>query len=640
MSINELIAPLLATVNEILAAGIVILAASLLLYNLTRDLNNRIARTSGIVLFFVTIVYLVDIFLALQPDVVTSEAAARLQWIGIAFIPAALFHLSHDLLATTGLPSRGRRRIVVRLLYLLSSIFLVGATLTDWVAVPLVEAEVVQMQARAGFIVFVAYFITAAVATVINVNRARKRALTTSTTRRMAYLQVGILTPALGVFPYSALLPAGEGFTLTVQLLVNIANMIVLVMLLFLSYPLSFFGSNIPDRVVKVDLLRFLLRGPATGLLALAVVILTSRATEILSLPGQELTPFAVVTVVLLWQWAIHLGLPLLERWIVYGDEDDEQLSKLQDLSDRLLTRNDLQQLIEATLEASCDYLRSERAFVLALTSEELPFITTGGANSETVLSADQRQTLRRWVREQEQMMPSVFQPWDSYQVIPLYSKRITTENDSFSLLGVLGIEAEDNPFRLLEAADVPILQAFVQRVEQTLDDMLLQGEIFAALEGLLPQISITRPRADEVEYRPGHTRPQPRQLPSREEVYEQVRAALRHYWGGPGIVRSRLLELNVVQQKAQEADTPVQALRTVLQDALAKLRPEGTRTMTAAEWTIYNILDLRFIEGKKVRDVARRLSISEPDLYRKQRIAIQTLADTLLDMEREALNP
>jgi len=32
-----------------------------------------------------------------------------------------------------------------------------------------------------------------------------------------------------------------------------------------------------------------------------------------------------------------------------------------------------------------------------------------------------------------------------------------------------------------------------------------------------------------------------------------------------------------------------------------------------------------------KVREVATRLALSEPDFYRKQRIAIEAVADTLL---------
>ena len=71
---------------------------------------------------------------------------------------------------------------------------------------------------------------------------------------------------------------------------------------------------------------------------------------------------------------------------------------------------------------------------------------------------------------------------------------------------------------------------------------------------------------------------------------------------------------------------------------ALERLRPETERSLTATEWTLYNILDLRFIEGKKVRDVARRMSLSEPDLYRKQKLAIEELARVILVMENEKI--
>ncbi|HEU4395777.1 MAG TPA: hypothetical protein VFS92_09440, partial [Planctomycetota bacterium] len=34
--------------------------------------------------------------------------------------------------------------------------------------------------------------------------------------------------------------------------------------------------------------------------------------------------------------------------------------------------------------------------------------------------------------------------------------------------------------------------------------------------------------------------------IADREQFVEQVRAALRHYWGGPGLTHSGLLELSV----------------------------------------------------------------------------------------------
>src|SRR5689334_2782645 len=128
---DEVLVTLFNLVNETLTAAIVVVAASMLLYNLTRNLRNRVARTSSVVLACVTIVSLCDVFVSLEPSLKTLDATVRVQWIGIAFIPAATFHLSDALLATTGLPSRGRRRRVARLMYLTSVIFILTAAFSD-----------------------------------------------------------------------------------------------------------------------------------------------------------------------------------------------------------------------------------------------------------------------------------------------------------------------------------------------------------------------------------------------------------------------------------------------------------------------------------------------------------------------------
>jgi len=43
----------------------------------------------------------------------------------------------------------------------------------------------------------------------------------------------------------------------------------------------------------------------------------------------------------------------------------------------------------------------------------------------------------------------------------------------------------------------------------------------------------------------------------------------------------------------------------------------------------------MKFVEGRKVREVASRLAMSEADLYRKQRVAIEEMARVILEMER-----
>lgn len=641
MTPEDLFIDFLTASNETLTAAIIIVAASMLLYNLTRNWRDRVARTSAIVLACVTITYIGDVFISLGPGPGTYAATLRFQWVGIAFIPAALFHLSDALLATTGLPSRGRRRRIVRLLYLLSSAFLVAATFTDILIYPVPQGRRFSVQGGYLFWVYVLYFGLATVIALINVQRARQRCLVRSTRRRMGYLQFAILTPPLGIFPYSVLLGIGDDFSLWSLVLVNLGNLIVILMLFFLAYPLSFFGSRIPDRVVKAELLRFMLRGPATGMLALAVIIYMTPATRILSLPGTSFLPFAVVAVVLLWQWIVALILPWLEKKLIYFDEDDDQLSKLQTLSDRLLTRADLLQLVEAILEAACDYLQVRTSFVASFIENGPELIKVVGRNGLTneMLGDGSLSALNQAAAasSDERHLPGY--RWHEYRVLPMHSNRLFADDGNPLLIGFMGIEwpAERGS---LTADETSTLQVLVGRATRTLDDMLLQREIYAALEGLLPQYSTTRSRAAEVEYRKGYQAITASSLPDREQVQEQVRAALRHYWGGSGLTGSRLQELHIVRQQMPDNDNnSVKALRVVLLRAIEQLRPAGQQKMTSPEWTLYNILQLRFIEKVKVRDVAIRLALSEPDLYRKQRVAIEALADVLLELEQAALN-
>ena len=94
-------------------------------------------------------------------------------------------------------------------------------------------------------------------------------------------------------------------------------------------------------------------------------------------------------------------------------------------------------------------------------------------------------------------------------------------------------------------------------------------------------------------------------------------------------------MKLRVIQETAKneyDGNMP-NALRAILKKAVDQVRPEGDRRFTS-EWILYNILDLKFIEGRKVREVAGRLAMSEADLYRKQRVAVEAVAKAILEME------
>jgi hypothetical protein len=217
-----------------------------------------------------------------------------------------------------------------------------------------------------------------------------------------------------------------------------------------------------------------------------------------------------------------------------------------------------------------------------------------------------------------------------------LYSKRSTDDNGEQILIGILGLQARAIAVDLT-ADEWLTLHKEIKRAAETLDDLRLQSEIYAALEGLLPQITITRTRAAEVEYRPGRNGNKDTEADQidKEQFNEQVKAALKHYWGGPGLTSSGLHELKIVREVLHEnGDNPAKALRSVIQKAIDRQRPIGDRKMLSPEWMVYNILEERFIERHKVRDAANKLALSEPDFYRKQKVAITAVADTLLEME------
>jgi len=624
----------LSLANETLTAVIVIVSASLLLYNLSNNLEVRVARVSSVLLACVTIAYVADVFVSLQPEQAVYELALRLQWAGIAFVPTALYHLSDSLLATTGLPSRGRRRRVIRALYALGFIFLLIALFDNSLTRPVTAGAQTRLQAGPLFPLYVLYFTAVTVAALINVRRARRRCLTRETSRRMGFLLLAMPTPALGLFPWSLLLMPEAGPGLLRLSLINLSNVIVGLMLLFLAWPLTFFGSRRPESQIKVGLLRAFLRGPASAILALVIILNMGPATEVLGLPGQEFMPFAVVAALLLWQWFIHLFLPRIERRLIYSNEDEEQLGRLRNLDEQMLTGKDLESLLEATLATICDNLRVGASFVVSLRAAHPELVAGIGAGRqlpgppEAILSG-----LPELPRENPERAAQPVRKGDFWYV-PLYSTR--SRSTTGTPVGVLGLEARNANLQLAHE-ELQVLDALTRRIAQALDDMALQAEITAALEGLLPQLNVRR-QAGELGF-PVVARPGPAsdETQDRARFLELVRAALRHYWGGPGLTRSNLLELQVVRAAVSPEQGPTNTLRAVLRRAIDQQRPEGKQRLTSPEWTLYNILELRFIERRRVRDVAARLALSEADLYRKQRVAIEAVASTLLAMEAQA---
>jgi hypothetical protein len=622
---------LLTFTNEIFTAAIVIVAASLLLYNLVRNVRDRVTRASAVLLGCVTVAYIADSIAGLEPDDSTLEAWYRLQWIGIAFTPAAMFQLAHALLSTTGRVSRGRRRRTVRFLYVLSTLILILAAFTDTIVGELEKQPVTYLKAGSLFWLYAAYFAVACFVSIRLVWRARERCLTTATRRRMSLLFIAFLTPGLGIFPYSLLFDsfgAGKGIPQVPLLVVfNLANLFVILMLVFLSYPLSFFGTDKPDRIIKTELLQFLLRGPLTANILLAALVSAWRLSHALGLKREDFAIVSVVAIVLFMQWSITLLLPRLEDWFIYT-HDQTEARQLRQLSDRLLTRADSRQLQEAILAAVCDQLQSPAAFIASIQPEKATLEQMVGTipDEESLRAIDT--DLSELHKPEELQHHQGIYLWRSFWLLPLYSTDLADES---SVIGIIGIWAP-KPIPDLREDEAEVLRRLCNRAAKVLSDQHLQAQLFSTLDELVSDIDDMRQLGNITRY--GHIQAE---VPNGSETFEWVRAALRDFWGGPKLADNQLIQLRIVQREQERNhSSPTRALQAVLTQAIESLRPEGERSMTTTEWILYNILEMRFLQGKKVRDVARQLAMSEPDFYRKQRIAIEEVARRISEMEQE----
>jgi hypothetical protein len=206
-------------------------------------------------------------------------------------------------------------------------------------------------------------------------------------------------------------------------------------------------------------------------------------------------------------------------------------------------------------------------------------------------------------------------------------------------LLGILGVKGRSESPDLTDI-ETEEFERLSDQAISALEDRLLQQEVFAAVEGLLPQVTELQRRRSAATFggAPALTAVDS-DLVHDPAFNSMVWDALSHYWGGPKLTESPLLHLQVVQEAADEqGGNPTKGLRQVLDQAVEQQKPDGQRSMTTGEWILYNILELKFIQGQKVRDVARRLAMSESDLYRKQRVAIENVARTISTMEEDAV--
>ncbi|HSJ55433.1 MAG TPA: hypothetical protein VLC52_16945, partial [Anaerolineae bacterium] len=484
------------------------------------------------------------------------------------------------------------------------------------------------------FWVFGLYFVVVVLWGEANIQRARKRCLTRASRRRMTYLGLAFVAPALGVFPYLMFtgIPALVQ-TYALQIFLLAGNAAVLLMIVLMAYSVAFFGVLSPDRVIKHRLIHYLLRGPLVGAAVLFVMLAVPKVQAIFGLPRDTVLILSVVAVIVLLQIAIDRARPVIDR-LIYR-QDRNEIAWIQTLDRRLLTTADLRAFLENNLAALCDLLQVRTGFVAVLAEGEQRLEAHCGDRAAIDAFLEDQQVCGQGPQAlaaggEDPAEIGQFLPGSDFWLMPLQAEGGNV------CLGVLGVEAR-SPAPSLGPGEQELVNALVGRAQDALEDRYLQQNVFETLNRILPNIERLHRWQDATRYAgtPSAQIVEDALIYS-PEFQQWVRDALSHYWGGPKLTGSPLLELRVVARVAREQGAnPVQALRVVLGEAIERLRPAGERSMTTAEWILYNILELKFVRGLRVRDVARRLAMSESDLYRKQRVAIAEVARSLADLEQ-----
>jgi len=626
---------LLRTGNLLLSSANVIVAFSLLAYIASHNLRSAVAQAFCALISFVLIVFTGDVILANVDTLAAATFWLRLQWLGIAFMPAAYLHLSDALLRTTGAASPWRKGMVV-IGYLLGAVSFLLAALTDWIVQDGVQSSTIfHFHAGPAFWAFALYYFAATLSGVLNIHWARKRCLTSTSRRRMTYLALSFAAPGLGVFPYLLSATMSQHLTPnTVLALALVGNMAVALMTVVIGYIVAYQGVLLPDRVIKHSFIHYLLRGPLVGTAMFVLILVIPSVEPILGLKRDTVLIFAIVIFSVLSQVIISLAKPAIDR-LIYS-KDRAEINWIQELDKRLLTTTDIEQILENCLVALCDLLRTRSGFIVTIQSTALRVQVFCGPRESALDFLSHTQpaemvTMLEASRREGDLTEADLVACDGHRLLPLRS------HEGKTTLGVLGIENWESP-RELGPLELEAAGALVHRAELALDDMRLQQDVFAALRRMEPEI--------EQLQRWGST-PRYAQMTQPDElgispVYSSdygvmVREALSHLWGGPKLSKSPLLGLSVVRAALATNDgVPAKALRATLREAIERLRPSSERSLTAAEWVIYNILDFKYLRGERIRDITARLAMSESDFYRKQRVAIDEVAKALTAMEEE----
>jgi hypothetical protein len=405
-------------------------------------------------------------------------------------------------------------------------------------------------------------------------------------------------------------------------------------MVVVLAYITSYQGVFLPDRVVKQRLIHYLLRGPFLGVAVTFLIITIPRLGRLLTIFSDRFQVFAVVFVIVVLQALLDRLRPWIDRLI----SQDEEIVWLEELNQRLLTSADLSELLNNTVIAVCEVLRVHSGFIVAPDRKETMFAVQAVVGPESKAQAFLAENdFASLLKQAEQSLGEngngngYVLVHAGYWLFPLASR--SEEPSGF-------LAAEKPPQRSeLTAEEREIVQALVDRASVAVDDVQLQRSVLDTLKGVAPEFEQVQQWGSQLRYAsPSSLAQLEADLHFAPEFHRAVRDALSHYWGGPKLTSNPLLSLSSVKAALSESNNnPSQALRAVLRQAVETLRPPDERDPMANEWILYNILRLRFLQGKRVKEIVQELAMSESDFYRKERAAVREVARALAVLEQAA---
>jgi hypothetical protein len=616
----------LRTINDVITAGVAIISFSLFIYVVTFNLHDRVTRSFTFLLACIVIIFGSDAFVTTTFRQDELFFILRIQYIGLIFLPTAYFLFSDALLTTTGKPSKGKRRISGYISFGISSIFfvlLMNGILFSEVNVSIPPVPFIERTLYQDY--FIIFFINMMIFSWYNFIRSLNRTSTKKSKRRMVYLVTSAIGPALGSFPYllygSSFASSNAEFFWVLSIL---AYIFVAISIFSMTYTVSFFGFPWPDRVIKSRLFRWIMRGPITASLTLAVTTIITRIGDQSDVDVSSLIVLGMVSTIVLFEFLITIFAPIWEKLFFNGSEREE-LEKIRELEDKLLTKNDLEQFLELILATLCDRLQICWAVLIEDREDKSALHVNVGDHRFKDIS--EKSEIINYLKSQKDA--KALYVYNEKVIIPVIDEELLSGEN---LLGI--IVAEVFEIDELDEEEKSAIEKLTDRVAFALKDRNSQELLFSSLEILTPQVTkiqniLASSRFNKRRILNGF------KIPDSLEFEKWVKDALTHFFGGPRLSHNPLLQLSSVQNRILEkGETSITALRELLREEINRLRPNGERQYTN-EWIIFNILDLRFIEGWKVKDLARRLSLSEADFYRKQRIAVSTIAEQILASDK-----